>query len=348
PLPADPDALSGRQRQLLSDRRRPADARRHRPQLGHVTGCAGARAGRARAADRGPRAHRPDPSAHGPPRSRLDPRAPLGRTGRGAGPARPVGRALRREHGRRRCLRRARDGRARHPRGRAPGPACDVARLSRARRLIRRHAAARRRLRARVRRPHAARPPPPGPLALGHDLPRRAARNPDRGGPSDQAHLLQPADLAAAGRAARRRSARPPARAGDLPRLDARDAGDGTRRLRPGRARRSGRRPRRADRLPLQDAPPARAQDPPAGRGRAADGLRDRRRALGDGRGDTGLPDAVGGARPLGPARRRRAGRRGALRRRRRAAARDRLRRPRARRPRRACGPRSRRRCRAS
>ena len=46
-------------------------------------------AGRARPLDRGPRADRAHPPAHGPPRAARDPRAPLGRRGRGARPLAP-------------------------------------------------------------------------------------------------------------------------------------------------------------------------------------------------------------------------------------------------------------------
>ena len=49
--------------------------------------------------------------------------------------------------------------------------------------------------------------PPPGPLPLGHRLPRRGVRRAHRRRPPHQAHLLQPADLAPAGR---RRSDRAP------------------------------------------------------------------------------------------------------------------------------------------
>ena len=54
----------------------------------------------------------------------------------------------------------------------------------------------------------------------------------------------------------------------------------------------------------------------PPDRGAAADRVRDRAGAVGHGRGDAGVPHAVGGARPRGPARRRRPRRRGARRRR--------------------------------
>ena len=49
-------------------------------------------------------------------------------------------------------------------------------------------------------RPHAAGAPPPRPQPHRHDLPRRRAAHPDRGRPPARAHLVEPADHAAAGR----------------------------------------------------------------------------------------------------------------------------------------------------
>ena len=87
----------------------------------------------------------------------------------------------------------------------------------------------------------------PGPLALGHRLPRRRAPHAARRRSPDQAHLVQPADLAPARCAARRRRGGPrpraPALADDLPRVAARDARDGARPRAPG-SRRRRRRPR--------------------------------------------------------------------------------------------------------
>ena len=77
PLPPDPDAVRGRPRQLLPDRGRPADAGRHRAQLGQRARRARARAGRARPSDRGPRAHRHHPPAPRPHRAGRHPRRPL-------------------------------------------------------------------------------------------------------------------------------------------------------------------------------------------------------------------------------------------------------------------------------
>ena len=88
PLPADPDAVRGRARQLLPDRGRPADAGRHRAELGQGARRARARAARARARGRGPRADRRHPPAHRPPRPGRHPRPPLGRRGLRARPAR--------------------------------------------------------------------------------------------------------------------------------------------------------------------------------------------------------------------------------------------------------------------
>ena len=82
------------------------------------------------------------------------------------------------------------------------------------------HAADRRRA-AALRRARVARLPPPGPLSIGHRLPRRGVGRARRRRPPHQAHLLQPAHLAPAGR---RRSDRAPQGPGGLPGLAARHA----------------------------------------------------------------------------------------------------------------------------
>ncbi len=83
PPAADPDPVRRRAGQLLPDRGRAADPRRHRPELGQVARRARAPARRPRPLDRGPRAGDPHPPAHRPPRPGRDRRLALGGRGRG-------------------------------------------------------------------------------------------------------------------------------------------------------------------------------------------------------------------------------------------------------------------------
>ena len=158
-------------------RGRPADAGRHRAELGHVADDARGGAGRARPPRRGPRADRAHPPAHRPHRPGPDPRRPLRRRGLRARRAGAVAGGLRREHGGRRSLRRGDHGPPRDPRGHplraarglgpvprvgraarpSPSPLRDGDELAFAGRTV-------------------ARPPPPRPLAVGHRLPRRGHR----------------------------------------------------------------------------------------------------------------------------------------------------------------------------
>ena len=118
-----------------------------------------------------------------------------------------------------------------------------------------------RRRRARVRGPHASqvlhRPGHSPSDTVFFDAERRRAA---RRRPPDQAHLLQPADRAAARRPLRRARRAAPARAADVHGVAARDARDADR-DRAARPRRAVRRPRGADRRALRDARAARAQD---------------------------------------------------------------------------------------
>ena len=228
------------------------------------------------------------------------------------------------------ALRREGHDRARHPRGRAHGAARRVAQLPRLGRRGAGHPAAGGGLRARPARPHAARPAPPRPLADRHDLPRRAAR----------ASCSAPTTSS---------STSPPTRS-------SRDRSSATVRGRRGGGGESADRPHSLE-IYMDSLRATRAMDDVdlvlAGHGEPvtdhvaliderfrmharraekirrpdrqgpADGLRDRRVAVGQRRGHAGLPDAVRGARARRPARHRGAGgraarrRRGALRRRR-------------------------------
>ena len=138
PLPADPDAVRGRARQLLPDRGRPADAGRHRAELRQGARRARARAGRARPPRRGPRADRHHAPAHRPPRAGRHPRPPLGRRGLRARPARARDRALRRGGRARRRARRGADAAPRHPARRRHRAALGLALVPRLGRLERR------------------------------------------------------------------------------------------------------------------------------------------------------------------------------------------------------------------
>ena len=229
PPPADPDAVRRRPRQLLPDRGRPADAGRLRAELGQGARRARAGAGRARPPDRGPRADRHHPPAHRPPRAGRDPRPPLGRRGGALDLLAPVleefgadaerddelAEALMLRHGIPRdvvtALRvvsrafRAWGGSAQVDRRLADGEALEFAG-----RTLQACTGPGTRRRTRV---------------FWDDERRRA----DRRRPPDQAHLLQPADLAAARRQVGRAGRRPPARAAHLPALAARDARDADR-----------------------------------------------------------------------------------------------------------------------
>ena len=115
PPPLHPHAVRRGARQLLPDRRRPADARRHRPELRPGARRARHRAARARAPDRPPRAdrhHAPAPRPHGP---RRDPRPALERGSRHARPPGTRARGVRRLRRARRRARRVADAAARHP-----------------------------------------------------------------------------------------------------------------------------------------------------------------------------------------------------------------------------------------
>ena len=227
PLASRSRRRSGRAGQLLPDRGRPADAGRRRAELGQGAGRARALARRPRPPDRGPAADRHHPPAHRPPRAGRHPRPPLERRGLRARPARAGDRGLRLRRGAQRRARRGADAAPRDPARRRHRAALGVALVPRLGRLDQGHDPARRRLRARVRRPHAAGPAPPRPLAQRHALPRPRAARADRRRPPDRPHLLQPADLAPAGRQVRRARRRAPARADHLHALDARDARDG-------------------------------------------------------------------------------------------------------------------------
>ena len=220
PLPADPDAVSGRARQHVPHRGRPADAGRQRAELGHRARRARARAGRPRPPRRGPRADRHLPPAHGPPRARrrssraararevaaLDLLAPwVAHWSDGMEADDAFAERIMAEHGIPEDVRLALLAVSQSYRG--WGAAATVTRPLAAG------------SRAAAARPHAARPAPPRPLAVGHDLPRRRARHRARRRPPHQAHLLQPAHLAAARRASWTPTGgrtRAPARAGDL------------------------------------------------------------------------------------------------------------------------------------
>ena len=154
---------------------------------------------------------------------------------------------------------------------------------------------------ARASRPRARGPAPARAQPLRHALLGRRAADPDLRRPPDRPHLLQPADLPPA-----RRLRRAPAGAGHLHRVAAHDPGAAGR-DRPPRPRRADHRPRRADRRALRAAPAPRREDLRADRRAPAHGLRDRPGAVGQRRRDPGLPDALRGDRPRRPAGRRRA-----------------------------------------
>ena len=126
------------------------------------------------------------------------------------------------------------------------------------------------------------------------------ARDPDRRRPPAGAHLLQPADLAAAGRAAEPAPPRPTARtrwSSTSPRCG-RPASCPPQLVLAGPRRPPVARPRRADRRALPHAPrgaPRKILRLLAG-GRS-DRVRDRQPDVGQRRGHAGLPDALGGAR---------------------------------------------------
>ena len=90
------------------------------------------------------------------------------------------------------------DAAKRHSRGDRAGAADRVVRVSQLGREREGHAAAARRRAARAARPLAAGAAPSRPQPIRHGLLGRGAQDPDRRRPPDQAHLLQPADLAAA------------------------------------------------------------------------------------------------------------------------------------------------------
>ncbi len=162
----------------------------------------------ARAPPGGPRADRPDPSAHGPHRADPARRRPRRRRGAGVRAAAAAAARLRRvQRGRHRVLHRA-HGPPRRARGRAQGPAAAVARDPRVRRRRRHHHRPGRRRHARLRGALAADPPPPRPLAVRPRLPRRRSRTADRRRPPHQAHLLQRRGQSRPGRLRRSGAAR--------------------------------------------------------------------------------------------------------------------------------------------
>ena len=211
PPAVHPDAVRGRPRQLLADRGRPADARRHRAQLRQ-----GARRARAPArASTGRRiedlelvilthqhidhlglveivAERSGRRGRGDRRRRRSACANFGddaeRDDEYAGGT---------------------DAPLRDPRRRRHRAADRLAQLPRLGRARRGHAPARRRRDARAARPRARGPAPPRAQPLRHRLLGLGPRDPARGRPPDRPHLVEPADDAAArrlGASARRRS----------------------------------------------------------------------------------------------------------------------------------------------
>ena len=273
PLPADPDALPGRPRQHLPHRRRPADARRQRPELGHGAGRARARARRARAPRRGPRADRHLPPAHRPPRARrrssraararevaaLDLLAPWVEHWSEAMDADDAfAERIMAEHGIPEDVRHALIGVSQSYRG--WGAAATVTRpLADG-------------SRAAPARPHAARPAPSRPLAVGHDLPRRGSAA-SCSAPTTSSSTSPPTRSSRARSRRQRRAAdggggggetaeRPHALEIYIDSLRATRAMDG-RRPRARRPRRAGDRPRRAHRRALPAARAARGEDPP-------------------------------------------------------------------------------------
>ena len=252
PLPPDPHAVRGGPGQLLPDRGRPADAGRHRARTPARRSTRSRRrwpstgaGSRTSSGSSSPTStsttsgwSASSPTARGAEVAALDLLAPvLEEFGAHAERDDELAEALMLRHG--------------IPRDvvhRAARRLPVLPRLGRQR--ARRPPAARRRD-ARVRGPRLPGPAPPRPLAVGHAVLGRAARAADRRRPPDQAHLVQPADLAAARRALRRAGRRPAARADDVHGLAARDA-RAARRGRAGRARRAGHRARRPDRRALR------------------------------------------------------------------------------------------------
>ena len=125
-----------------------------RAELGQGARRARARAGRARPADRGPRAHLRHPPAHRPPRARRDHRPALERRGRRTRHTRPRDRGVRGRCRARRRARRVADAAPWHPARRGRRAALDVALVPRLGRLGAGVADGARRRGARVRRPH--------------------------------------------------------------------------------------------------------------------------------------------------------------------------------------------------
>ena len=156
----------------------------------------------------------------------------------------PRDRELRRARGARRRARRGADAAPRDPARRGHRAALRVALVPRLGRLGRRSRRRCRRRRARVRRPHAAGAPPPGPLARPTRSSTTRAASTLIGGDHLIGHISSnPLISRPLGRQVGRARRRPPARADDLHALAARDARDAAR-ARPARPRRAGHRPR--------------------------------------------------------------------------------------------------------